>query len=70
VSIQNFAKKGAVWKQRPEKPFIRINASTFAFHRGTWKSCKSGPVMEGVPYQTLIASTPHKFVTGKLKEAV
>lgn len=27
-------------------------------------------VMEGVPYQTLIASTLHKFVTGKLKEAV
>ena len=27
-------------------------------------------VMEGVPYQTLIASTLHKFVIGKLKEAV
>ena len=27
-------------------------------------------VMEGVPYQTLIASTLHKFVAGKLKEAV
>ena len=27
-------------------------------------------VLEGVPYQTLIASTLHKFVTGKLKEAV
>jgi predicted DNA binding CopG/RHH family protein len=25
-------------------------------------------VMEGIPYQTLIASTLHKFVTGKLKE--
>ena len=24
---------------------------------------------EGMPYQTLIASTLHKFVTGKLKEA-
>ena len=27
-------------------------------------------VMEGVPYQTLIASTLHKFVTGKLREVV
>lgn len=27
-------------------------------------------VMEGVPYQTLIASTLHKFVIGKLKEVV
>jgi predicted DNA binding CopG/RHH family protein len=27
-------------------------------------------VMEGIPYQTLIASTLHKFVTGKLKEPV
>ena len=27
-------------------------------------------VMEGIPYQTLIASTLHKFVTGKLKEAL
>ncbi len=25
---------------------------------------------EGIPYQTLIASTLHKFVTGKLQEAV
>jgi hypothetical protein len=27
-------------------------------------------VMEGIPYQTLIASTLHKFVTGKLKEVI
>ena len=26
-------------------------------------------VKEGIPYQTLIASTLHKFVTGQLKEA-
>jgi predicted DNA binding CopG/RHH family protein len=26
--------------------------------------------MEGIPYQTLIASTLHKFVTGTLKEPV
>ena len=26
-------------------------------------------VAEGIPYQTLIASTLHKFVTGQLKEA-
>jgi predicted DNA binding CopG/RHH family protein len=26
--------------------------------------------MEGIPYQTLIASTLHKFVAGKLKEPV
>ena len=27
-------------------------------------------VTEGIPYQTLIASSLHKFVTGKLKEPV
>jgi len=27
-------------------------------------------VLEGIPYQTLIASTLHKFVTGQLKEPV
>ena len=26
-------------------------------------------ITEGIPYQTLIASTLHKFVTGQLKEA-
>jgi predicted DNA binding CopG/RHH family protein len=26
--------------------------------------------MEGIPYQTLIASTLHKFVTGTLKEPI
>jgi hypothetical protein len=34
------------------------------------KSTRGVSFMEGVPYQTLIASTLHKFVTGKLKEAV
>ncbi|MGH7960549.1 MAG: hypothetical protein ACRERD_01830 [Candidatus Binatia bacterium] len=27
------------------------------------------PYVEGMPYQTLIASTLHKFVTGQLREA-
>ena len=31
---------------------------------------KKRAVKEGMPYQTLIASTIHKFVTGKLKEVV
>ncbi|MCY4386302.1 MAG: CopG family antitoxin [Desulfurellaceae bacterium] len=30
---------------------------------------KKRAVAEGMPYQTLIASTLHKFVTGQLKEA-
>jgi predicted DNA binding CopG/RHH family protein len=31
---------------------------------------KKQTVMEGIPDQTLIASTLHKFATGKLKEPV
>ena len=33
------------------------------------KTIQKRAVTEGIPYQTLIASTLHKFVTGQLKEA-
>jgi predicted DNA binding CopG/RHH family protein len=42
---------------------INIRISSLDLTRIQKKAAK-----EGIPYQTLISSTLHKFITGKLKE--
>ena len=68
-SIKNFqsekrqleaAAKGTL--QKDKRINIRISARDL-------EKIKKRAVAEGMPYQTLIASTLHKFVTGQLKEA-
>jgi len=48
--------------QKGKRINIRISARDL-------EKIKKRAVAEGMPYQTLIASTLHKFVTGQLKEA-
>lgn len=69
-SIQNFrAEKRSLETaaRRTLQKDKRINIRIFS--RDLEKLQKRA-ALEGIPYQTLIASTLHKFVTGKLKEAV
>ena len=35
---------------------------------GDLRDIQVKPLEEGIPYQTLIASVPHKYVTGRLGE--
>ncbi|MES0490712.1 MAG: hypothetical protein ABUK01_12000 [Leptospirales bacterium] len=37
-----------------------------SFEEGEWKSVQNIAIDEGIPYQTLISSLIHKFVSGKL----
>ena len=67
-SIQHFRKEKrsleAVAKrtlQKDKRINIRISSRDL-------EKLQKRAAMEGIPYQTLIASTLHKFVTGKLKE--
>jgi predicted DNA binding CopG/RHH family protein len=67
-SIQNFkAEKRRLEEaarrtlQKEKRINIRISARDL-------EKIQKRAVTEGMPYQTLIASTLHKFVTGKLKE--
>ena len=48
--------------QKDRRINIRISARDL-------EKIRKRAVTEGIPYQTLIASTLHKFVTGKLKDA-
>ena len=48
--------------QKGKRINIRISARDL-------EKIKKRAVAEGMPYQTLIASTLHKFVTGQLREA-
>ena len=47
--------------QKDRRINIRISARDL-------EKIRKRAVTEGIPYQTLIASTLHKFVTGKLKD--
>ena len=67
-SIQHFRKRSASWKQPPEH-FRKDKRINIRISSAPGEATKRA-VMEGIPYQTLIASTLHKFVTGKLKEPV
>jgi predicted DNA binding CopG/RHH family protein len=69
-SIQNFrAEKRSLeiaarrTLQKDKRISIRISSRDL-------EKLRKRAAMEGVPYPTLIASTLHKLVTGKLKEAV
>jgi predicted DNA binding CopG/RHH family protein len=69
-SIENFraekrSLEAAARKTLQKDKRINIRISS----RGLEKLQKRA-ILEGIPYQTLIASTLHKFVTGKLKEPV
>ena len=48
--------------QKDKRINIRISARDL-------EKIQKGAAKEGIPYQTLISSTLHKLVTGKLKEA-
>ena len=48
--------------QKDKRINIRISARDL-------EKIQKRAIAEGMPYQTLIASTLHKFVTGQLKEA-
>jgi len=68
-SLQNFREEkrrleGAARRTLQKDKRINIRLSSRDLEK-----IQKRAVAEGIPYQTLIASTLHKFVTGRLKEA-
>jgi predicted DNA binding CopG/RHH family protein len=68
-SLQNFREEkrrleGAARRTLQKDKRINIHLSSRDLEK-----IQKRAVAEGIPYQTLIASTLHKFVTGRLKEA-
>ena len=59
--IEEAKKIAKATRTKDERINIRLNS-------GDLKLLKSKALEEGVPYQTLVSSILHKYVTGKLKD--
>ena len=70
VSVQNFRAEKRRLEVDARKTFQKDKRINIRISSRDLVKLQKRAAMEGVPYQTLIASTLHKFVTGKLKEAV
>ena len=70
VSIQNFRAEKRRLEVDARKTLQKDKRINIRISSRDLVKLQKRAVMEGVPYQTLIASTLQKFVTGKLKEAV
>ena len=69
-SIRNFRAEKRSLEADARRTFQKDKRINIRISSRDLEKLQKRAVMEGVPYQTLIASTLHKFVTGKLKEAV
>ncbi len=69
-SIENFRTEKRSLEAAARRTFQKDKRINIRISSRDLEKLQKRAVLEGVPYQTLIASTLHKFVTGKLKESV
>jgi predicted DNA binding CopG/RHH family protein len=69
-SIQNFRAEKRSLESAARRTLKKDRRINIRISSRDLEKLQKRAVMDGVPYQTLIASTLHKLVTGKLKEAV
>ena len=69
-SIQHFRKEKHSLEAAARKTLQKDRRINIRISSRDLEKLQKRAVIEGIPYQTLIASTLHKFVTGKLKEPV
>ena len=69
-SIQHFRKEKRSLEAAAKRTLQKDKRINIRISSRDLEKLQKRAVMEGIPYQTLIASTLHKFVTGKLKEPV
>lgn len=69
-SIQHFRKEKRSLEAAARRTLQKDKRINIRISSRDLERLQKRAVIEGVPYQTLIASTLHKFVTGKLKELV
>jgi len=67
-SMQNFQREKRSLETAARRTLQQDKRITICISSRDLKKLQNQAVMEGVPYQTLIASTLHKFMARKLKE--
>ena len=68
-SLRNFRKEKRQLEAAARRMLQKDKRINIRLSSRDLKTIQKRAVTEGIPYQTLIASTLHKFVTGHLKEA-
>ena len=68
-SIQNFREEKRRLEEAARRTLQKDKRINIRISARDLEKIQKRAIAEGMPYQTLIASTLHKFVTGQLKEA-
>jgi len=69
VSIDNLAEEIAKARQAAEATLTKSERMNIRISPRDLKRLKIRAIEEGIPYQTLVSSILHKYLTGRLKEA-
>jgi len=69
-SIQHFRKEKRSLEAAARRTLQKDKRINIRISSRDLEKLQKRAAMEGIPYQTLIASTLHKFVTGTLKEPI
>ncbi len=66
VSVENLAEKKKEYAQYAKNTFLKNKRINIRISEKDFVDIKTRSLEEGVPYQTLISSIIHKYVSGKL----
>lgn len=69
-SIKNFQDEKRQLEEAARNTFSKDKRINIRISSRDLTKIQKKAIKEGIPYQTLISSTLHKFITGKLKEMV
>ena len=69
-SIKNFQNEKKQLEEAAGNTLVKNNRINIRISSRDLTRIQKKAAKEGIPYQTLISSTLHKFITGKLKETV
>ena len=69
ISVSNLSEMKKQFKTAAKNTLLKDQRMNIRIAQRDLEGLKTKALEEGMPYQTLVASILHKYVTGKLKEA-
>jgi len=68
VAVEDFEKEKAKYQQIAKNTALKNRRINIRLSEKDLSNLKAKSLEEGIPYQTLVASIIHKYVSGKFKE--
>ena len=68
-SVKNLKKKKSDYSKYPKNTFLKNKRINIRISEKDLTNLKAKSLEEGIPYQTLISSVLHKYISGKLVKA-